>query len=264
MSGSERDSRDSGHTPERERIVRAVRSDEPGGAHHVWVECPYQLVVAGITRGLEATAGLRYLQRPVEAEIPHVIVLWVDNADELSESVERAQEANPRAVIMVLGLREDLALAAAALRAGARGFVHAGMSPEQVARAISVAMEGKLVAPRTIVEYLLDRVTQEEPAELAALSPRQKEILQLVAEGLSNRRVAERLYLTESTVKQHLRAAYKILGVSDRTEASQLVRRAARDDQATPPPPGHLAADPSSPLASLGGEAQGRTTGQGA
>jgi DNA-binding CsgD family transcriptional regulator len=61
--------------------------------------------------------------------------------------------------------------------------------------------------------------------DLAALSARQREILGLVVEGMSNAEIARRLFLSESTVKQHLRGAYKLLGASNRTEAARLFRR---------------------------------------
>jgi DNA-binding NarL/FixJ family response regulator len=53
-------------------------------------------------------------------------------------------------------------------------------------------------------------------------------VLDLLAEGLTNAQIAKRLYLAESTVKQHLRAAYKLLGVENRTQAARLVRRASQ------------------------------------
>ena len=65
----------------------------------------------------------------------------------------------------------------------------------------------------------------ESSANLDILSHRQREILELVVEGFTNAQIAKRLFLSEYTVKQHLRAAYKLLGVSNRTEAAKLVRR---------------------------------------
>jgi DNA-binding NarL/FixJ family response regulator len=56
------------------------------------------------------------------------------------------------------------------------------------------------------------------------LTPRQREVLMLVARGLTNVQIAERLFLSESSVKQRLRQAYKILGVKNRTEAVKLLR----------------------------------------
>lgn len=60
------------------------------------------------------------------------------------------------------------------------------------------------------------------PTEISA---RQREILDFVVEGLTNSQIAKRLFLSESTIKQHLRAAYKLLGVKNYTEAAKLMRR---------------------------------------
>ncbi len=60
---------------------------------------------------------------------------------------------------------------------------------------------------------------------LGVLSYRQRQILEMVDEGMSNAEIGKRLYLSESTIKQHLRSAYKVLGVSNRTQASALFGR---------------------------------------
>jgi DNA-binding NarL/FixJ family response regulator len=96
------------------------------------------------------------------------------------------------------------------------------MMPDQLVRALAVAARGELVAPRGLLRYVL---TNDHSGDLAALSARQREIMGCVVEGLSNAEIGRRLYLSESTIKQHLRAAYKLLGVSNRTEAANLFRR---------------------------------------
>jgi DNA-binding NarL/FixJ family response regulator len=123
---------------------------------------------------------------------------------------------------MIFGPQLDLPLARDALQAGASGFVHAQMTPEQLVRAVAVAIRGELVAPRELLRYVL---TNNHSGDLDALSARQREILGYVVEGLSNAEIGRRLYLSESTIKQHLRGAYKLLGVSNRTEAANLFRR---------------------------------------
>jgi DNA-binding NarL/FixJ family response regulator len=138
--------------------------------------------------------------------------------------VEFYRGLSPDAVpVVVFGLQLDLALARDALRAGASGFVHAEMTPDQLVRAVAVAARGELVAPRELLRYVL---MEDQGGNLAALSARQRQILTFVVEGLSNAEIGRRLYLSESTIKQHLRAAYKLLGVSNRTEAANLFRRA--------------------------------------
>ena len=73
---------------------------------------------------------------------------------------------------------------------------------------------------------LVPNLIQEEDThpELLALTARQREILELVGEGLTNAQIARRLFLSEGTVKQHLRAAYKLLNVRSRVQAIKLLR----------------------------------------
>jgi DNA-binding NarL/FixJ family response regulator len=146
-------------------------------------------------------------------------------AEEAAREVGRVRSREaPGAAVVVMGLGADLALARAALRAGAQGYVHAGMQPRQIARALSVAASGEVAVPRELLKGL---VAEEAPADLGALSARQREVLSLVAEGMTNAQIAGRLYLSESTVKQHLRGAYKVLGVKNRTGAARLLRDSA-------------------------------------
>lgn len=159
--------------------------------------------------------------RQNSGEVPSSIILCSEDAEGVSDSVGHTKEQNPGSSVLVFGMREDLPLARAALRAGARGFIHAGMRPEQLIRAVEVAADGEIVAPRRLLEYLINH---EEHTDLGALTARQREILSLVVEGLSNAEIGRRLYLSESTIKQHLRAAYKTLNVSNRTEAANLIR----------------------------------------
>jgi DNA-binding NarL/FixJ family response regulator len=140
--------------------------------------------------------------------------------------VEFYQELSPEVPpVMVFGSQLDLPLARDALQAGASGFVHAEMTADQLVRAVAVAARGELVAPRELLRYVL---TKDYSGDLAALSVRQREILGYVVEGLSNAEIGRRLYLSESTIKQHLRAIYRVLGVRNRTEAAKMMRDAAR------------------------------------
>jgi DNA-binding NarL/FixJ family response regulator len=99
------------------------------------------------------------------------------------------------------------------------------MTPDQIVRAVPVAVKDELVARRDLLQYLL---AEEEPGNLAVLSARQREILGYAGKGLFYAEIAKRLYLSESTIRQHLRAAYKRLGVNNRTEAANLFRRSSR------------------------------------
>jgi DNA-binding NarL/FixJ family response regulator len=188
----------------------------------VWVDCPRSVVSAGLVRALEKRATVHQGLMPPR-DVPSCIILCANSREGLSERVEFYQELSQDAPpVVVFSPQLDLPLARDALQAGASGFVHAEMMPDQLVRALAVAARGELVAPRELLRYVL---TNDQSGDLAALSVRQREILGYVVEGLSNAEIGRRLYLSESTIKQHLRAAYKLLGVSNRTEAANLFRR---------------------------------------
>ncbi len=187
----------------------------------VWIDCPYPVVAAGLEEALKGRARLHVGQTaPMGADAPYCAIFDTSGAESISEGIERIRGVDPDISILAFSLHVDLPLARAALRHGARGFIHAGMELDQIARAVEVVFEGEIVAPRKLLEYLL---ANDDPTDLDDLTARQREILQLVAKGLSNAQIAKSLFLSESTVKQHLRASYKVLGVSDRKEASRLI-----------------------------------------
>lgn len=187
----------------------------------VWIDCPYPVVAAGLKDALEGRARVHLGSAPPADGVPSSAIFDAGGVEGLSEALGRMREVNPEISILVFSMHVDLPLARAALRLGARGFVHAGMELDQIARATEVAARGEVVAPRKLLEFL---IANDDPTDLDALTARQRDILDMVAEGMSNIQIARRLYLSESTVKQHLRAAYKLLGVSNRSDAAKLVK----------------------------------------
>jgi DNA-binding NarL/FixJ family response regulator len=210
----------------RQPAARPTES-EPKHLGFIWISCQSTTAV-DLKRALEKEARVYHGQEPPEEGAPSSVVLCADGPEDLSESVEQIRKLYPDASILVFGPHTDLPLARATLRAGARGYVHARMKPDQLVRALRVVSKGELVATRKLLEYLVTETANGETADLDALSPRQRELLKLVADGLSNAQIARRLYLSESTVKQHLRASYKLLGIRNRAQAIRLFRHSAR------------------------------------
>jgi DNA-binding NarL/FixJ family response regulator len=190
----------------------------------VWVDCPHSVVRGGLVQALKKQAMVHQGPKPPE-DVPSCVILCANSHEGLSQRVEFYREQSPDAPpVVVFGPQLDLPLAHNALQAGAFGFVHAEMMPDQLLRALAVAAKGELVAPRELLGYVL---SEDYSGDLAALSARQREILGYVVEGLSNAEIGRRLYLSESTIKQHLRAVYKVLGVRNRTEAAKMMREHA-------------------------------------
>lgn len=197
----------------------------PAPARPAWIKGPETLASVGLQRALGGPSLCHRSETPPLREPSAIVVYCPEDPERIIAEVKEIRQAAPGAAVVVLGPSPDPELARAAVRAGARGFLYAGMPPEQVARAVSVAIAGEVVLPR---ELLKELVALNRPADLSVLSARQREIVGLVAEGASNSEIARRLYLSESTVKQHLRKAYKLLGVKNRLQAASLFRRGNR------------------------------------
>ena len=207
---------------------------EPEHLGFVWIICRHPMTGAGLKRILKNEVRVHYQQEPPKEGVPSSVVLCVKDAEALPESIKQVRKLYTDAPVLVFDPHADLPLAWAALKAGARGYVHARMEPDQLVRALRVVSKGELVAPRKLLEYLVTETSNEETADLDVLSPRRREILGLAADGLSNAQIAGHLYLSESTIKQHLRATYKLLGVRNRTQAAQLFRRSTHADRSGP------------------------------
>ncbi len=192
----------------------------------VWVVSPsYSITAAGLEKVLEGKAEVRIGGQSL-AGSPSCVVLYAGGMEEgCLEGMGRIRELYPGVPLLVLGSHLDLGLAWAALKNGADGFVHAEMDPAQVVKAVEVVQKGELAAPRQLLRWYL--LSQNENPKIGDLSARQREILEMVVEGLSNAQIAGRLYLSESTIKQHLGAVYKELGVRNRTEAAKTMREHA-------------------------------------
>ncbi|MFF2547635.1 response regulator [Kitasatospora sp. NPDC058063] len=108
-----------------------------------------------------------------------------------------------------------------ALEAGATGYLLKDAPPEELAQAVRSAAAGRSALAPSVADRLLERM--RTPA--AALSARETEVLGLVADGLTNQQVSQRLHLSQATVKSHLVHIYTKLGVDSRTAAVREARR---------------------------------------
>jgi DNA-binding NarL/FixJ family response regulator len=113
-----------------------------------------------------------------------------------------------------------------ALRAGASGFLLKEVSAEHLFDAVRIVAAGEALLAPSVTRRLISEFAQLRPAEasppapvLAALTPRETEVLKLMAEGLSNHEIAARLVVSEETVKTHVSRVLGKLGLRDRTQA---------------------------------------------
>ncbi|MDN8548179.1 response regulator transcription factor [Microbacterium sp. NM3R9] len=192
-------------------VVRAglagLLSDEPGFE-----------VVGEAADGAEATALAAELQPDVvlmDLRMPHV-----DGVAATSRIVaSRGDAAAPRVLILTTYESDDQILAA--IEAGASGYLLKAAPREEIVAGIRSVAAGQSALSPSVAVRLVERMRHPEPAP-SALTPREVDVLRLVAAGHANKRIAVELGIGESTVKTHLLRIYEKLGVDTRTRAVTL------------------------------------------
>lgn len=124
-----------------------------------------------------------------------------------------------------------------ALEQGLNGFVLKASSPEELVHAVHVANDGgTYISPRITARLLAQAIRQEpqRPPGLSDLTPRETEVLHLLAEGESNLGIARRLHLSEGTVKVHVKAVLRKLDVDNRVKAALIAHRSGWADHPAP------------------------------
>ena len=174
--------------------------------------------VEPVGEAADGTAALRLLDRLDQAGAPGVDVVLMDlQMGEGMHGVEAtrriAARPDPPSVLILTTYSTDADILAA-VEAGATGYLLKDAPPEDLAAAVRAAARGETVLAPPVAARLLGRVRSGP-----RLSPREEEILGLLAEGLANRQISRRLFISEATVKTHLVHLYDKLGVDSRTAA---------------------------------------------
>jgi DNA-binding NarL/FixJ family response regulator len=137
------------------------------------------------------------------------------------ETTRMLHERMPEVQVVILTSCDDQQVMLEAIDAGAVGYLLKDADPQDVVRGVRAAANGESPISGKVAHALMTRSTSA--ADL--LTPRGREVLSLVAEGMSNRAIALRLDITEGTVKAHLTNVYQRIGVLDRAEATRWARR---------------------------------------
>jgi len=194
-------------------------------------------VAALLTRsGVVVCAEASGVAEAVEAAVatrPDVVVMDVRLADGSGiEATREIRAQNPStAVIMLTSFADDDALFAS-IMAGASGYVLKQISGRELVHAIRTVAAGNSLLDPAMTTSVLDRLRQSrdllKDEKLARLTPQEERILGLVAQGRTNREIAEEIFLAEKTVKNHLSSVLSKLEVARRAEAAAYLTRHTR------------------------------------
>lgn len=139
--------------------------------------------------------------------------------------IQQLRALHPHCTVVVLGESDDRATILESLGAGAHGYISKSATPTQLLRAVETVLCGAVVAPASLAGRQLPleaprRQAQQVPAAtLPGFTGRQADVFRLLAEGCATKTIARRLNLAAGTVKVHLAAIYRQLGVHGRVEA---------------------------------------------
>lgn len=146
------------------------------------------------------------------------------------ETVRRISTECPTVRTIMLTVSEDQDDLMDALRAGARGYILKGVSARELANVVRSVADGDVYISPALAGGILFEMTHAKPADpLDELTERERQILHLVGEGLTNREIGERLHLAEKTIKHYMTGVLQKLHVRSRVEAALFIRERDRN-----------------------------------
>ena len=194
-----------------------VADDHPGfrfGLRALLTALPDTEVVGEVTTGEEALALAGAVR-------PDVILMDINMPGVNGiEATRRIRETQPEVRILMVTMLEDDSVFAA-MRAGARGYVVKGAEPAEVLRAIRAVAAGDAIFSPGIAERLIHYFATPAAAapRFPELTDREREVLGLIAQGLTNSAIAERLALSPKTIRNYITEIFSKLQVADRAQA---------------------------------------------
>lgn len=173
---------------------------------------------------VEEAASLEEASAIADAARPGLFVFDYYMPGMSAAAVTLLTEKFPEVPILVLSGGASASEVQAVLQAGARGFLPKTATPEQFTHTIHLLLAGGTSVPP---EVLLStaRLPEGGPSWLSALTPRETDVLRATARGLSNKEIARELELAEVTIKLHLSAIFRKMGVRSRTEAAMMAAK---------------------------------------
>ena len=198
--------------PEPIRILLADDHEVVRQGLRRFLELQQDIVVVG-----EAGGGLDAIRLAHELEVDVVLMDLVMPDGDGIVAIRQIREQTPAAKVVVLTSFVDDANVFAAVQAGAAGYLLKDVRPEDLAAAIRQVHSGQAVLHPDVATRLMRRATQPPGA---GFTPRERDVLRLLAAGFANKEIARKLAISEKTVKTHVSSLLQKLNVQDRTQAA--------------------------------------------
>ena len=185
----------------------------------------------------EAATGEEAVEKAAKAQ-PEIVLMDIQMPQMNGiEATRRIVEANPRTRVVMLTMFGDDDSVFAAMRAGARGYVLKGADEEEVLKVVGAVAGGEAHFGPEIAERLMSFFSTPKAAppseDFPELTPREVEVLDLIAQGRSNTEIARQLYVSPKTVRNHISSIFTKLQVADRAQAIVRAREAGLGREGT-------------------------------
>lgn len=146
------------------------------------------------------------------------------------EATRNIKQLKEDAMIVMLTMHEEEQFLFEAIKAGAIGYLLKSRAPQELIQVIEAASEGLSLLQPSMASKLLSEFTQiekrsEKAKRYESITPREREVLSLIARGMSNKEIAKELFISDKTVKNHLSNIFEKLHINDRTSAAVLAVR---------------------------------------
>lgn len=212
-----------------------MKTEERQNPVNVMLVDDHEVVLEGLIRILEKQGGIKIVSvarsgeeamEKLERFKPDVIIVDIQlpgmNGIEL---IRRVKRDHPEVEAITLTVFDDEQFARQAIMAGAIGYVIKDAAKDELVKAVRAAAKGESLISTSVARKLIDEITEppgrrkKKEEGFEDLSQREVDVIKLMARGYNNRQIAEILFISEHTVKVHIRNIFRKIGVADRTNA---------------------------------------------
>lgn len=210
-------------------MLKKPGEKEPGLPSTIWLTHPHTLLREGLA-GLLRDGGFEVMGqsdtvsetlRIMEENTPDILLLDGELSEVSGETLEALVAIAPNTGIVILTRPQPTSAISDAVQAGVVGFLSVNLEPQEFVQSLNLLLGGHIIVSREMAGPLSQGLASESPETVqGGLTGREREVLTQVAQGSTNKEIAEDLVITENTVKVHLRSILDKLNLRNRQQAA--------------------------------------------